>query len=94
MNKFWEWMTEKKYAPSMNLTGFIIVIGDEGETAIKATKQMLFGYMIEYLLSKGISFGMSNPFDAKGFADRTTMGINIFYQKCERYINVIEENNI
>lgn len=49
MNKFWEWMKEKKYA--IENCGYCIINNDTG-TFIHSTKQMLIGYMIEYILAK------------------------------------------
>jgi hypothetical protein len=60
MNKFWEWMEKKDYGYYDKQEGFetycVIWDGlmskkDDYDQGIKPTKQMLIGYMIEYLLT-------------------------------------------
>ena len=46
MNKFWKWMVEKDYAPHYRNFKYLY---DEVGVVITPTKQMLIGYMIEYL---------------------------------------------
>jgi hypothetical protein len=48
MDKFWDWMLEKKYS---NMKEFILSPLDY--EFIFAEKQMLIGYMIEYMLEFG-----------------------------------------
>lgn len=51
MDKFWKWMKEKNYGTKYSLysTGWECNNGDSDCELTNYTKQMLIGYMIEYL---------------------------------------------
>jgi len=67
MKKFWNWMKEKEYGGqiSYNYDKDRKYINNETQqTRLELpTKQMLIGYMIEYLLTKHIFVGMPSNSD-------------------------------
>lgn len=61
MDKFWKWV-EEKYKLSSTNENFIYVKNiHENLIPIKATKQMLIGYMYEYLMVHNIFIFPSEP---------------------------------
>ena len=68
MYDFWEWMKKKEYG-ECEIIGSVKCLrvfhnpeGSEYRTSIEATKQMLIGYMMEYIIEKE---GMIFPVDEK-----------------------------
>ena len=60
MKKFWEWMKEKTYH------GYFVVgintIHDKMKSSCRPTKQMLIGYMLEYIKDHKIWKNQNVPF--------------------------------
>lgn len=56
MDKFWVWMVEKGYAVEssewVKPVEYFIVSGEGGKCQSTPSKQMLVGYMMEYILFK------------------------------------------
>jgi len=52
MKKFWDWMKDKKYITWGDDLDIYFIEMDCGTHLSKVPKQMIIGYMIEYLLSK------------------------------------------
>jgi hypothetical protein len=75
MDKFWEWMKEKNYKGSFREKSLSLM--DRGWTY--PSKQMLIGYMIEYLVEHGNNVILTSCQNIEGIYD--------FY---ERQINKIE----
>jgi hypothetical protein len=84
MNKFWQWMEEEKNYGYTGIYGNVFLFceeyDDENDVPIEPTKQMLIGYMIEYL--HGIGVIHKTPFNM------TTEGL---YCYLEDLIDEIEE---
>lgn len=58
MDKFWKWMAEEEYGWENSNGNHVIWMKNQdgqNQNAGFPTKQMLIGYMIEYLIKKGIS---------------------------------------
>jgi hypothetical protein len=74
MGKFWQWMKEKKYGYYDKQEGYettcviydeLVSKYDDYETSIKPTKQMLIGYMLEYINEKGLKIPLYIPLGDK-----------------------------
>jgi len=81
MDEFWKWMKKKQYGfkgNNVQIAGFIVSF----------TKQMLIGYMIEYLFYLGIA----DAFDV--FSECTTDDINEIYEYLTDDINEIVNSKI
>lgn len=80
MEKFWEWMIKMGYelnsCPSKEVHS---IHNPEFNTSVRPTKQMLIGYMIEYLRTKGMFIGLSS---VNGFET-----IESYYESLEKKIN-------
>jgi hypothetical protein len=63
MDKFWDWMIEKEYCVAFDLRRpkARYIISDENKEDTLPTTQMLIGYMMEYLLSKGFKYNEMIP---------------------------------
>ena len=56
--KFWKWMVEKGYCrSSCPSKGIETIYNEEYNSSARPTKQMLIGYMEEYLAEKGHGIG-------------------------------------
>jgi len=75
MKKFWEWLG-KKYT-------FLYFYTDEKTWLAFNSKQMLIGYMIEYLSKKGKFIGMA-PTSNKGFET-----IYLYYEHLKYEIKIL-----
>lgn len=65
MNNFWSWMEENGYG----YKDMYVQILDYSDDFVKAPKQMLIGYMIEYLLGKDRKFLINIYIDFEGIED-------------------------
>ncbi len=63
MDKFWEWMNKKGYAEK-HFTGLQVIPPDQMDRLVhEFTKQMLIGYMIEYIYEKTQYIHIEDPHD-------------------------------
>ena len=60
MNKFWEWMVEKEYAWYDKDEKEYSVRECNREYPVDFEKQMLIGYMIEYLVYRSVDITTTN----------------------------------
>jgi hypothetical protein len=81
MDEFWEWMEEKKYGNYL-----MERLNDNYCFNIRPTKQMLIGYMIEYIIFKQTYIVGHNIFDEyQHFTD-----IDKFYNRLKNRIKGVE----
>lgn len=77
MDNFWKWMEENNYTDILGFTLCVICKKDcQLIPEFKMTKQMLIGYMIEYLHSKKNTIVFVNP----------NKSINNYYNDLEKEI--------
>ena len=74
MNKFWEWMKEKKYSKN-----YVVMFSGKKGTLGPIPKQMMIGYMLEYLTEeKGQAMGI-------GTADNKRIQEGYAFESIEQY---------
>lgn len=91
MNKFWKWMKEKGYGEIEDLGHRVrYIITPQGYAIEDFQKQMLIGYMIEYLAGCGIFFEMIG--DEK---NRTSFEfIGSYYDRLQNEIKNIKRGDV
>lgn len=85
MIKFWDWMNKKNYGRDLGKEK--VVFFTSHVFGRQASKQMLVGYMIEYLLDKEVTFEI----EFLNWDDKQT--INEIYNYLEKKINNLEGIN-
>jgi hypothetical protein len=83
-DKFWQWMEKKGYGDAGNVSKGFYYLTKDG-LFWKPTKQMLIGYMIEYLIQKDFLYEVG-----KNICGSTD--IDEIYEDLEHNINELEEH--
>lgn len=88
MNKFWKWMKKKEYKEDGSFDEIQGSLYDTANNPVYFTKQMIIGYMIEYIIEKFNKSFLEVPKETFKFTHG--MDIEDYYNKLKEIIKNME----